>query len=323
MNPYIGHPFQVYGVETYTLNQGKGRGCIILHAKNGKGIDLYVNADRGFDIPMLTLHGRSLSYLSPSGYVASPYYDNVGTGFLKSFTAGFLTTCGLTQVGTPNTDEGEALPLHGTYANLPCIQYDYRIGEEEILLRGEVSDETIFSHKLVLKRTIALSGKSNKFTIRDEIENRGGECSPLEILYHMNLGYPLLNENLILEVNASEVSPRDAHAEAHKDQRLKMEPPQPGYRECCYYYRFTEKNAVVRAFNSELRMGIEILYDSTSLPCFTQWKMMGIRDYVLGLEPGNCFPDGRSAARRSGELQFLKAGERASFEIKVRCLEGE
>lgn len=34
----------------------------------------------------------------------------------------FLTTCGLQAVGSPCTDEGEELPLHGSIANYPCEQ---------------------------------------------------------------------------------------------------------------------------------------------------------------------------------------------------------
>ncbi len=43
-----------------------------------------------------------------------------GDGFLKSFTAGFLTTCGLEGAGAPSVDEGEAVPMHGTISNTPA-----------------------------------------------------------------------------------------------------------------------------------------------------------------------------------------------------------
>ena len=35
-------------------------------------------------------------------------------------------------------------------------------------------------------------------------------------------------------------------------------------------------------------------------------KMMGKTDYVLGLEPGNCTPDGRDVLRKNGTLLFLQ-----------------
>lgn len=47
--------------------------------------------------------------------------------------------------------------------------------------------------------------------------------------------------------------------------------------------------------------------------------MMGVRDYVLGLECGNCYPDGRDVMRKTGMLKFLAPGESIDYEVHVRC----
>ena len=52
-----------------------------------------------------------------------------------------------------------------------------------------------------------------------------------------------------------------------------------------------------------------IFFDAKELPYFTQWKMMGERDYVMGLEPGNCHPDGRDVMRAQGDLKVLQPKE--------------
>ena len=57
-------------------------------------------------------------------------------------------------------------------------------------------------------------------------------------------------------------------------------------------------------------------YNKDELPCFTEWKLMGKRDYVLGLEPGNCTPDGRDVLRKNGTLKFLSVGESGKTGIK-------
>ena len=44
---------------------------------------------------------------------------------------------------------------------------------------------------------------------------------------------------------------------------------------------------------------------------------MGVRDYVLGLECGNCYPDGRDVMRRNGMLKFLKPGESVTYNVSV------
>ena len=45
--------------------------------------------------------------------------------------------------------------------------------------------------------------------------------------------------------------------------------------------------------------------------------MMGIRDYVLGLECGNCYPDGRDVMRKTGMLKFLNPGEKKTYKVKI------
>ena len=50
---------------------------------------------------------------------------------------------------------------------------------------------------------------------------------------------------------------------------------------------------------------------------------MGVRDYVLGLECGNCYPDGRDVMRTTGMLKFLKPGEEKRYHVKVNLWETE
>jgi len=52
------------------------------------------------------------------------------------------------------------------------------------------------------------------------------------------------------------------------------------------------------------------------LPRFTQWKMLGKYDYVLGLEPSNCSIEGRLADRKKGVLKTLKPDEKAINTLK-------
>ena len=83
---------------------------------------------------------------------------------------------------------------------------------ECIRVYGVIKDETIFGRKLVLRREIEISKRENSFVIRDEMENTGDRVEPLEVLYHMNMGYPLLDEESIVKIPAKEVLPRNDHA---------------------------------------------------------------------------------------------------------------
>ena len=43
--------------------------------------------------------------------------------------------------------------------------------------------------------------------------------------------------------------------------------------------------------------------------------MMGEFEYVLGIEPGNAYPDGRDVMREKGLLKFIAPGETKAHEV--------
>ena len=123
MNPYIGHDSQIWSVEEHRLVGGKGDGMRLLEISSGTGVHLTISLDRAADISRLRFRGINMGYFSPCGYVGPAYYDRREDHFLKSFTAGFLTTCGLESVGVPCEDGGEQVPMHGSIANVPAEYY--------------------------------------------------------------------------------------------------------------------------------------------------------------------------------------------------------
>ncbi len=320
MNKYIGHESQLYGVEEHRLVGGRGDGMRLLQVKNGRGLEFTVSADRCADISRLSFRGINMGYFSPCGYVAPAYYDDRDAGFLKSFTAGFLTTCGLTAVGTPCEDQGESLPLHGTIANMPAEQICWEQDEKEIRIHAVIKDEGIFSHKLVLYREIICSTEVNTITIKDRIVNRGDTESPVMVLYHMNMGYPLLSEKAKVYIPSCRVMARNERAKEGIETWRQMLPPTPGFEEQCYFHKF-EGKGVAGIYNPDIGQGLVITFDADSLQYFTEWKMMGVRDYVLGLEPGNCHPDGRNKMREDGKLTVLEPGENVTYQVKTTIVD--
>lgn len=320
MNKYVGNELQIYGVEEMRLTGGKGDGMRILQVRNASGLEFCVSLDRCGDISKLLLKGTNFGYFAPCGYVSPKYYDNKGAGFLKSFTAGFFTTCGLNAVGTPCTDNGEELPLHGTISNTPCENYSHYIENDEIHIKLTVRDASLFGDKYLLEREYICPVNKNEIRLCDTIKNIGSNDIPLEILYHCNMGYPLLSENAKVSVPSQEVLPRNDHAKEGIENCLVMEKPQKGYEEKCYYHKMTGKTSV-SITNPDIKKGLTISYDAKELPCFTEWKMMGEYEYVLGLEPGNCYPDGRDVMREKGMLKILKPDEAVKNHIKFEFME--
>ncbi len=320
---YIGHPQQLCGVEEVNLAKGKGKGMTLLNVRNGKGLDFTLSADRAMDISRLNFNGTNMGYFAPCGYVAPTYYDGVGAGFLKSFTAGFLTTCGLSAVGSPCTDDGEELPLHGTISNTPCENYSYYETDEEIIVEATIRDGAPFGKKLLLKRRFICSKSENVLKIEDTVKNVGSTEVPCMLLYHFNMGYPLVSENAVVKIPSDSVKGRDAHAEEDVANALNMEKPQADYVERCYYYdvKAENGNATVGIFNPDINKGLCMTYDKKSLDSFTEWKMMGEYEYVLGLEPGNCTPDGRDVMREKGVLKFVEPDGEYKTTIKFEFTE--
>lgn len=321
LDQYIGHESQCCGVEEHRLVGGKGDGMRLLQVRNGRGLTFTVSADRAADISRLSFCGMNMGYFAPCGYVAPSYYDGEGEGFLKSFTAGFLTTCGLTNAGSPCEDMGEALPLHGSIGNTPAEHIYWEADKEEIRIRARVVDARLFSHKLALNRTIRCSLKENTLSVEDRIRNEGDRAYPVEVLYHMNMGYPLLSEKSLVHIGSDSVEARNEQAAEGLDCWNRMEKPQAGFKEQCYYHHFS-KEAKAGIFQPEEGLGLMIRFDSEKLTYFTEWKMMGVRDYVLGLEPGNCHPDGRRKMREDGALKILTPGEEVSYTVRVDLIKG-
>ena len=236
MNEYIGHPLQIRGAEQYVLQDGAGNGMRFLCVRNGRGLEAWISLDRCADLSRVTFRGDNMGYFAPCGYVAPQYYDGVGAGFLKSFTAGFVTTCGLTAVGSPCTDEGEDLPLHGTISHVPSRLLAMEDDEEGLTVRAEVVDARIFGRKLRLLREYRFSYTDDRITMSDTVTNLADATSPYMVLYHCNMGYPLLDEQSVVRVPNDGVTMRTEHAAKYADTALQMELPQAGYEERCYYY---------------------------------------------------------------------------------------
>lgn len=321
MNQYIGHENQFCGVEEYRLIGGRGDGMRLLQVRNGRGLEFTVSADRAADMARLSFKGMNMGYFSPCGYVAPAFYDDRGEGFLKSFTAGFLTTCGLTNAGSPCVDEGEELPLHGSIGNTPAEHIYWERDEKEIRIHAKVTDARLFSHKLTLNRTLRCSLTSDTIEIEDRIKNEGDRAYPVEVLYHMNMGYPLLSEKSLVYIPSSHVEARNERAAQGLDEWNRMQKPEAGFEEQCYYHRFSGEGKA-GIFQPEEGQGLMISFDSNNLNYFTQWKMMGMRDYVLGLEPGNCHPDGRKKMREDGTLKILQPEEEVVYGLKVSMVKG-
>lgn len=319
-NPYIGHPSQLWGVEETRLVGGKGDGMHLLQVRNAVGISFTVAADRCADVYRLSFRGTNMGFFSPNGYVAPAYYQESGKGFLKSFTAGFFTTCGFNNVGAPSVDAGEELPLHGTIGNTPAEAIRWEETEDALHIHATVRDEVIFGRKLLLHRRLSCGKFKNWLKITDTVENTGDRDEPVMLMYHMNMGYPLLSESAQLTIPSDRVEQgtRVITGEEWKT----VAPPSPQTPEVCYrHYYEPEKEAMASIFNPAIGKGLRIAFDPKDFPCLIQWNQFSYRDYALGLEPRSFSTGGKRNARQRGELTLLAPGQRKTYEVTATFFE--
>ncbi len=321
---YTGTPEQLFGHKEYRLQGGKADDLRVIEIYNSKGLSLDVLPDRGMDIANLKFMGMNLSFLSNTGLVSSKYFEeDKNRGFMRNFYAGFLTTCGLSYMGASCEEDGYNLGLHGRISNTPAEEVSAQnvIKDDEglIFLRGKVKESEVFGSHLVLEREIKLDAFKNVFTIKDTIENLGFESVPLMLLYHMNIGYPFLDEDIEIILDSKEVIARDEVSEKNLDKYLKAEKPEDGRIEEVFFHKINEIENLGRfkILNRKLGIVLSVTYPISKLPYFTQWKSMRSGEYVMGFEPGNCNVNGRKNAREENILEFLPARSKKTIEIVV------
>ena len=323
LKKHLGSMSQVAGIRESVLSDGKSRGMRIADIHTGSGLLFTVVPERGMDIMHASFKGIPLSIISANGYCHPSYHDPIGLGWLKTWGCGLMTGCGLVGAGAP--DQSQNLPLHGFLSNTPAEKISCRQewvnGKYVLSITGEVREATFFGDNLLLKRTISTSLGSSTIEITDLVKNEGFKPSPLMILYHINLGFPLLSENSVVKAKKHNVEPRDEIAAKGIKEWQKFTGPVKNFQDQCFYHYIPADNdgfARCTLSNEKLGLGFEIAYRKKELPFLAEWKRTGEGEYVVGLEPANCHVEGRTAEKEKFKtLKILQPEESTEFKVKM------
>ena len=324
----VGDISQLASVQPVELVDGNQRGVRSVNLRNAAGLDLSVVTDRGMAITDLRYQGIPVPFISPVGSVHPAYSDLHGTDWLRTWPGGFLTPCGLTQVGSPGQDGSEELGLHGRLAGIPAHNVTWGgewQGDEYLVgVKGVVRETAMFSWNLELTRRVWTGMTGSSFWIEDRVENLGFTPAPLMILQHINLGFPLVDATTRLELPAHTTVARTEVARGGMEHYLEFQDPTPYYSEQVFYHYLqpdaqgqVEVRLVNPAFNDGQGLGVSLRYALEEYPVLTEWKQMGEGLYAVGIEPGNCRVEGRVLERERGTLQVLKPGESRSFRLQI------
>lgn len=324
----VGNIFQVAGVRLMTLEDGSEKGVQIIEARTGTGFRFNVLPSRGMDISYAEYKGIPLSWRSCTRDVSPSFYEPEGDGWHRLFYGGMVITCGLTNVGAPCRDQGERLGRHGRISATPAESI-YADGQWEgdeynLVMQGRMREAAFWEENLSLTRRIFTRLGASMFRIEDEVENHGFNSSPLMILYHVNIGFPLLSEESTLLIPVKKVVPMDDSMDPKTFDHF--HPPMPNAPSQVFYHQVAadpEGTVLIALINEKLPLGLYVKYNRNQLKNLVQWKMLGQGIYVLGIEPANCHVEGRARERERGTLEFLPPGAKKNFSLEVGVLDDE
>lgn len=328
---YVGDIGQFGGIKKYVYASGRAKGVEAYDVDNGSGLDFTVLADRGLDIGRLRFRGMPVSFLSKTGVVSPYLFSGREYEWLRSFTGGFLTTCGFTQVGDPCRYEGREHGLHGLASNLPaedvCASADWQDDRYVMRISGKVRQAAVLSEHLVLRRTLETAMGEDRLSVRDTVTNEGNETSPFMILYHINFGYPLLNPQTDVVLPTLSVLPWDDASAQQADRCLAVGEPARGVPELTYDHDMRADSRgrtrfLVADSRSAPEIAVVVEYDKPVLDNLTQWKYLRPGEYVMALEPSNNHVRGVAEEAARGTLKHLEPGQSVSIELDVRFLHG-
>ncbi|HSV32074.1 MAG TPA: aldose 1-epimerase family protein [Atribacteraceae bacterium] len=332
----VGDISQLGGVRSFEYNDGPEKGVRAVEVNSGGGLSYTVLVDRGMDLASTFYKGVSLSWRSATGNLAPSFFEPAKLGWLRGFHGGLMNTCGLSYAGAPGIDKStllfldeEEFGLHGRASYIPASNV-YADGlwqgdDYLITVSGKVKEAVVFGDKLVLFRKIFTRLGEKSILIEDEVINEGWQDTPCMLLYHINVGYPILDEGSEYLVPVEKTVARDAQAADGEAEWNRFHAPQKEYFEKVYLHTprtLADGNGAALLLNQTMELGFYAKFNTDALPYLTQWKMLGEGEYVLGIEPGNCFPLGRKAERGAGRLVVLKPGQSWKVRLELGVVDG-
>jgi hypothetical protein len=330
------------GVRSVVLDDGSQRGIRTLEFRTGAGLSFDVLVDRAMDIGPARYRGVGFGWESATGYRhpgLHEYADEDGLSWLRSFS-GLVVTAGLDHtLFTADVDAANYhYPhratvwngLHGRVGNIPARLHGYgeRWDGDRCVLwaEGEVRQAAIFGEHLRLVRRIEADLDGTEIRLTDTVRNAGFDRTPHMYLYHINIGWPLLDEGARFLAPIAETLWSSDSAATQRASHLVFTGPRAAFVEQVYEHRLTPDaggHVRVGLRNDRLGLTFELEYDTREFPAFFQWMHLREGAYAIGFEPSTNAVTGEPAAREDGTLAWLAPGEERCYHSTMRIREDQ
>lgn len=310
------------------LSGGLREGVHVLTVDTG-AVRVAILPERGMGIWKCWRNDTEFGWQSPVRGPVHPHFvpiqDASGIGWLEGFDE-LVVRCGLESNGAPELDDRGHVryPLHGRIANRPAyrltVEVDPMAGVLDV--RGWVEETRFLIRSTSLMTHYQFRVNQPGIAITDTVTNLSANATTIQLLYHINVGQPILEAGSRFFAASKKVSPRNAHAAKDIASWTTYKPPTPGYVEQVYFtqpYADAQHWSTAMLTDSRQDQAFAVRYDTKTLPCLTLWKnTAAVEDgYVTGLEPATGFPNTRSFEEKQGRLVALASGESKRFRLQL------
>ena len=316
----------------------------MVECRTGTGFCFKVAVERGMDVGYCEYQGASLAWVPPT-LLAGPWYFEQQTefGWLRTALGGLINSCGMIHIGNPETEDvshynfparpAERYGVHDRMALIPgeLTHCGERWEGDECILEveGRVTQAQAYGENLVLTRRYTARLGESRFVMHDEVVNAGYLPTSHMLLYHINTGFPFVDEGSEL-VAPFGAAPGVLFGDADPNQPASYSrfiAPQRNWVQQTFEHRMLSDDdgrvrvAIVNPKLGHSGQALYVTYDRRQMPNYIEWRMMGEGQYAVGIEPcTNGF--GREQVRQAGELITLQPGEKRVYDLEVGVLDG-
>lgn len=279
------------------------------------GLAFDVLPDRGLDLGAAWWGSTPVAWRSPN-----PVDPGPGRGWEERFLGGLLATCGPDNIGEPRGTSGQ----HGTHHLTPAVDVHWsreRVGDAwQVCVTGTVAHTSLGGPRILVERSIVASTGTPAVEVSDVVRNVGAVPAGVPLLYHVNLGAPLLRPGARLAVDAAEAAVVREPLPPGRDP-LVTPAPALGLAPVVAEHRGVRGARAVLE-GDDAHPSVVVTWTGSTLPRLCTWSWPERGAYVLGVEPTNAPLFGPERDLPHAGAPVLEPGETWHTGVRIEIVEG-